>query len=74
MLPNDPSPLGSRVSPKTERGARGWLENSFTPKKHVFFFYCVGGVGWGGGGVVWGVLPFGTLNYVGTIFFKFLVL
>ena len=23
MLPNNPSPLGSRVSPKTERGARG---------------------------------------------------
>ena len=33
VLPNDPSPLGSRVSPKTERGARG----------------CVGGGGGGGG-------------------------
>ena len=33
MLPNDPSPLGFRVSPKTERGARG----------------CVGGWWWWGG-------------------------
>ena len=36
-----------------------------------FFFYCVGG----GGGVVvvvGGVLPFYTLDHVGTIFFNFL--
>ena len=62
------SPLGSRVSPKSERGARGT-----TPKKHdIFFLLC----GWCGGGVVvwWGVLPFCTLDHVGTIFFKFLVL
>ena len=36
MLPNNPSPLGSRVSPKSERGARG----------------CVGGVGGVGVGVL----------------------
>ena len=42
-LPNNPSPLGTRVSPKTERGARG----------------CVGGWWGGGGGVpVVGVFTF----------------
>ena len=36
-----------------------WLENSFTPKKHVFFFYCVGGCGVGWCGVGWCVVVCG---------------
>ena len=122
-----PAPLGTgnTYSPKesslknSPRGPIGrvslpcliWLENSFTPKKHEFFFLfpkesslknsprgpfgrvlslpCIIGwkffsprrsmffyfllCGWWCG-VVWGVLPFGTLDHVRTIFFKFLVL
>ena len=48
-----------------------WLENSFTPKKHVFFYCVGGGVVWCGVVVVWAYLPFGTLDYARTIFFKF---
>ena len=45
VLPNDPSPLGSRVSPKTERGARGCVVGWCGGRGVVVVWWC-GGVGW----------------------------
>ena len=48
----------------------GW--KIFSPRRSMFFYFLL--CGWVVVVVVWGVLPFGTLDHVMTIFFKFLVL
>ena len=39
VLPNNPSPLGSRVSPKTERGARGCVGGGVVGVGRITFLH-----------------------------------
>ena len=65
MLPNNPSPLGSRVSPKSERGARGCVGGGGVVV--VVWWWCGGGgvvVWWwcgGGGGGAYYLLVLRTM-------------